>query len=104
MLYEKATTDKKHKILRILCFFVINPNYGFIAIINFATKELLSLSLNGTLLENVKLDIGKEGWTDIEIDVSDISSLSGKMLVIMDSDWKFYTGDVIFISSIKAKK
>lgn len=46
--------------------------------------------------------IGKEGWTDIEIDVSDISSLSGKMLVIMDSDWKFYTGDVIFISSIKA--
>lgn len=48
--------------------------------------------------------IGKEGWTDIEIDVSDISSLSGKMLVIMDSDWKFYTGDVIFISSIKAKK
>lgn len=48
--------------------------------------------------------IGKEGWTDIEIDVSDISSLSGKMLVIMDSDWRFYTGDVIFISSIKAKK
>ena len=37
----------------------INPNYGFIAIINFATKELLSLSLNGTLLENVKLDIGE---------------------------------------------
>ena len=22
LLYEKATTDKKHKILRILCFFV----------------------------------------------------------------------------------
>lgn len=37
----------------------INPNYGFIAIINFATKELLSLSLNGNLLENVKLDIGE---------------------------------------------
>lgn len=37
----------------------INPNYGFIAIINFATKELLLLSLNGTLLENVKLDIGE---------------------------------------------
>lgn len=37
----------------------INRNYGFIAIINFATKELLSLSLNGNLLENVKLDIGE---------------------------------------------
>ena len=54
MVAQRESTHGRYPIT-----YGINPNYGFIAIINFATKELLSLSLNGTLLENVKLDIGK---------------------------------------------
>lgn len=54
MVAQRESTHGRYPIT-----YGINPNYGFIAIINFATKELLSLSLNGTLLENVKLDIGE---------------------------------------------